>query len=259
MEPDPEFTVKVTLTGDGTGRLAWDEQVVDVQALERGISLAADDAILGHDLRRLTVEIPANDVAARIALHRAGFRQEGRLREAIRTAGDEFLDVLVYARLASDVVYGPQGFSAVMDSVLPTKRVIAHALFTNTRGDVLLLETNYKADWELPGGVVDPGESPRVGCEREIHEELGLSISLGQPALVDWMPPYLGWSDAVEFLFVAGVIDDATAAELSVVDGELRALHWVSPDDVAQHVTPLSARRIATLLAGGTGYTEAGR
>lgn len=253
-----EFRVAVSLAGDGTGKLSWSEQVVDVTALEKGISLAADDAILGHDLRRLTVEIPATDTAAQVALHRAGFRREGRLREALSTSDGAFVDVLIYARLATDVVYGPVGFSSVMDSILPTKRVIGHALCTNPAGEVLLLETNYKEDWELPGGVVEPGEPPRLGAEREILEELGIVVELGEPALVDWMPPYLGWSDAVEFLWRIPPFDETVAGQLQASDAELKALHWVHPDDVPLHVTELSARRIAKLLAGETGYTEAG-
>ncbi|NLE97749.1 MAG: NUDIX domain-containing protein [Propionibacterium sp.] len=253
-----QFRVDVTAVGDGTGKLSWKEQSVDVATLQRGISLAADDALIGKNLRRLTVEIPADDVPARIALHRAGFRQEGRLRAAIATPAGDFRDVLVYSRLASDVVYGQVGFSSVMNSVLPTKRVIAHALFTNPAGEVLLLETNYKPDWELPGGVVDPGESPRVGAEREILEELGIRIELGQPALVDWMPPYLGWSDAIEFLYFGGALAAGVTDQLRVQDRELRAVRWVAPDDVPGVVTDLSARRIAKLLNGETGHTEAG-
>jgi 8-oxo-dGTP diphosphatase len=253
-----EFRVNVSIGTDGTGRLSWSEQTVDVVTLERGISLAADDAMLGKNVRRLTVEIPETDRPARVALHRAGFRQEGRLREAMATPGGGFADVLVYSRLATDVVYGPVGFSSVMDSVLPTKRVIAHALFTNVIGQVLLLETNYKVDWELPGGVVEPGESPRVGARREIEEELGIVVELGQPALVDWMPPYLGWSDAIEFIYHGGALPQAVADSIRVDERELRAAHWVDPHHVAEYVTELSARRIGKLLAGETGHTEAG-
>lgn len=252
-----QFKVNVQVGQDGIGKLTWQSQRVDVSALQRGISLASDDAILAHDCRRLTAEIPADDRPARIALQRAGFRLEGRMRDAMRRPDGELADVLLYARLASDVVYGAQGFTAVMNSVLPTKRVIAHALFRDAEGRVLLLETVYKDDWELPGGVVEPAETPRDGARREIAEEIGILVELGQPTLVDWMPPYLGWSDAIEFIFDGGTIE--RVEDLQVGDGEIRAIHWVEPEDVAQHVTELSARRIARILAQDPGYTEAGR
>lgn len=47
-----DFRVQVDIAG-GVGQLRWEEQVVDAATLERAVSLAADDAILAHDLRRL--------------------------------------------------------------------------------------------------------------------------------------------------------------------------------------------------------------
>ena len=252
-----DFQVSVDISG-GVGTLRWAEQEVDVETLQRAISLASDDAILAHNLRRLQVELPEWDTAARVALHRAGFRLEGRLRSAIEPEPGVFRDILVYSRLAVDTVYGPHGFSGVLNSILPTKRLIAHALFLDEQGRVLLLETSYKEDWELPGGVVEPGESPRVGGERECLEELGIEVAFGQPLIIDWMPPYLGWSDAVEFIFDGGVLDEATAASLGTDDREIQAIHWVQPDDVPQHVTELSARRIQLMLDGYRGVTEDG-
>ncbi len=251
-----EFKVRVEI-GGGVGQLKWDEQVVDAETLQRAVSLASDDAIIAHELRRLECHVPATDRAAISALHRCGFRREGRLRAAVEV-NNRFVDVLVYARLAVDVVYGPHGFSGVMDSVLPTKRVIAHVLFRNDEGNILLVETTYKDDWELPGGVVNPGEPPRVGAQREVFEEIGLECALGQPMLVDWMPPHLGWGDAIEFIYDAGVLPQPIAGALRARDPELRDVHWVDPDDLAQHVTDLSQRRIQLLLTGVGGVPDNG-
>lgn len=253
-----EFSVTIDVSGD-VARLRWQEQRVDPETLQKAVALAAEDAFTAHHVRRLQVDLPANDMAARRALQRTGFRMEGRLRSAQRVSNGDLVDVLIYARLVADHVMGPEGFSGVMDSVLATKRMIGHAVFRDRLGRVLLTETRYKDDWELPGGIVEPGESPRAGAEREVLEEVGLVVTFGNASLIDWMPPYLGWSDAIEFIFDGGVLEDDVASGLRATDlQELAAVHWVAPEDLDVHVTPLSARRIRLLLSGFTGMTEDG-
>lgn len=250
-----QFQVKVSLT-DGVGVLEWAGRV-DQATLNKAISLAADDALLGRGAHRLEVQIPIWDKMAIRALHEARFRREGRRRNAIKSPDGSWSDVYLYSRLAIDQVYGPNGFSGVMNSVLPTHRVIGHVLFRDEQQRVLLVETTYKQDWELPGGVVERGETPRQGAEREVLEETGLVVRLDQPLVVDWMPPYLGWDDAIEFIFDGGVLDDQTVASLQLPKYEIAAFHWVSEPELDAHVTELSARRIRRLLAGAAGvYTE---
>jgi 8-oxo-dGTP diphosphatase len=41
------------------------------------------------------------------------------------------------------------------------------------RDGVVLVLSCYRKVWELPGGLVDPGESPRRAAERELAEEAG--------------------------------------------------------------------------------------
>jgi 8-oxo-dGTP diphosphatase len=250
-----QFQVKVSLA-DGVGVLEWAGRV-DQATLDKAVSLAADDALLARGAHRLEVQIPVWDTMAIRALHGARFRREGRRRNALKDPDGAWTDVYIYARLAIDQVYGPNGFSGVMNSVLPTHRVIGHVLFRDIHDRVLLVETTYKDDWELPGGVAEAGETPRQAAQREVLEETGLVVQLNQPLVVDWMPPYLGWDDALEFIFDGGILDEASAAALRLPAHEIAAFHWVTEPELDDRVTELSARRIRRLLAGAPGvYTE---
>ncbi|MEU0244025.1 NUDIX domain-containing protein [Streptomyces sp. NPDC006235] len=48
------------------------------------------------------------------------------------------------------------------------------ALVALCRGDrVLMVFDRFRQGWELPGGLIEPGESPRQGAVRELLEEAG--------------------------------------------------------------------------------------
>ena len=208
------------------------------------------------------MSLPASDTVARRAVQRAGFRLEGVRREAVADADGSFGDVVLYARLASDLVYGPGGFTGVMNSVLPRKRLIAHALITDPWDRVCLLETTFKPDWELPGGIVNPAESPWAGAVREIDEELSLNVGVGRVLVVDWLAPYLGWEDAVELIFDGGVLTQDQIDAIVPDPGEIRAVHWLAPDKAADKMAPFARGRmlaaVACRVGGGTQYLERG-
>ena len=84
----------------------------------------------------------------------------------------------MFARLAGRLAdhASPRGFRALLNSFLPRKRAIAQMLVRDTEGRVLLCRLTYKQDWDLPGGVVEVGESPHLAVAREVEEELGLEI-----------------------------------------------------------------------------------
>lgn len=260
-----EFHIQVEIADGDVGLLRWQEDGLTLEVLSEAVSLAADDAILAHELRRVEARVLSTDAVARRALQRAGFRREGIVRQGRALDDGSFGDVMLYARLASDQVYGPGGFSGVMNSVLPTKRLISHVLFTDEQDRILLLETTYKTDLELPGGVVEPLESPRDGGAREVSEEIGLLVNLGSPALVDWMPPWLGWADALEFIYDGGVLDETARGILRLDPGEIRDAHWLGVDELDGRVSELSARRLRLIMEhrgsadGITLFTENGR
>ncbi|MFI9006254.1 NUDIX domain-containing protein [Actinosynnema sp. NPDC053489] len=132
------------------------------------------------------------------------------------------------------------------------------ALFLDARGRVLLVEPTYKDHWEIPGGAVEPGETPREACAREVLEELGLAVEPGPLLVADWAPA--GGQDRVLFVFDGGSLAEDAAIRLPA--DELRAHRYVEPADVPDLVIPRLARRVAAALRarerGVTLYLEHG-
>lgn len=243
------------------GILTW-EPTDDRAGLERGLAKAVQEGFGVAQLHRLSAKVDPSDAVGRRALHRQGFRLEGRLRGAVPHPDQTFGDAVLYARLADDTTQGRDGFTAVMNTVTPRKRLIAHALVTDAAGNVLLCATSFKPDWELPGGIVEPFESPVTGLRREMAEEMGWAPTVHGPLVVDWLRPYLGWEDAVELVFATEPVAEAERG-LATPDGvEILALHWVPPAVLDAHMTPFGAARarsaLRALAEGTTLYTEGG-
>jgi 8-oxo-dGTP pyrophosphatase MutT (NUDIX family) len=156
---------------------------------------------------------------------------------------------------------GRIAFNRLLNDRLPTKRAIAQGLLRNERGEVLLCELTYKKDWDLPGGVLDPRESPRECVEREIAEELDIDVRAMSLLAVNWLPPYRGWDDAILFLFDLGSVESAKTKRMSLLKREIREVHWVAVEDLDEHVAPYTAAMVREVLdapsgAGATVYLE---
>lgn len=57
---------------------------------------------------------------------------------------------------------------------------------------------------EIPGGVAEHDESPLDACRREIREELGFELAIGDLLVVDWVPAHGVWFDGLMFIFDGG-------------------------------------------------------
>ena len=63
---------------------------------------------------------------------------------------------------------------------LPTHIVAAGAIVLNEQGEVLLVKDDRRNIWTFPGGIVEEGESLLDGVKREVLEETGIEIEVGE-------------------------------------------------------------------------------
>jgi 8-oxo-dGTP diphosphatase len=128
---------------------------------------------------------------------------------------------------------------------LPTMYGAAAALISSPSDEVLLVKPNYRELWSLPGGVLENGEPPHIGCAREVREELGISVPVGPLLAVDWIPP-----DGprprpmVAFVFDGGVLADPSAVVLQ--QEELDDFRFVPPAELTEYLPPHVAVRVAS-------------
>jgi 8-oxo-dGTP diphosphatase len=136
---------------------------------------------------------------------------------------------------------------------LPTMNGAAAALITDPSDRVLLVKPNYRDHWSLPGGILEHGEPPHVGCAREVAEETGLHVTVGPLLVVDWAPPNGERPRPfVYFVFYGG--ETPADTEITLQEEELDDCTFVAAAQFSHYLPPfLEARYCAALHARTTG------
>jgi len=116
------------------------------------------------------------------------------------------------------------------------------ALIRDDRGRVLLAHRTYSREepWAFPGGWLEHGDDAiECGLERELLEETGLRVRVGQITAVE----RAGF--AVVLLMQTELLDPVAAFRASA---EVNELAWVEPAEVGQ-LSRVNARLLRRVLA----------
>ncbi|GAB3734918.1 NUDIX hydrolase [Amycolatopsis oliviviridis] len=141
---------------------------------------------------------------------------------------------------------------------LARTRGAAGAVQLDGAGRVLLVRPGYKPVWDLPGGVIESGESPMAACVREVREELGFTPVLERLVGVVWFPPRPRRAASNLFVF-AGRMPETALAAIVPDPGEIAEFGFFPVSDLPE-VEPHTERRVRSCvegyLGGGTVYYE---
>jgi 8-oxo-dGTP diphosphatase len=134
--------------------------------------------------------------------------------------------------------------------------VAAGVLIRDDAGRVLLVKPTYKDGWDIPGGYVEPGESPAAAAVREMAEELGLHRIAGRLLVVDWAPhPTEG--DKLLFVFNGGSLAEADLTRLKLQASEIAEVQLFPASELEQQMPARLSRRLhLALAAAATGRIE---
>lgn len=126
------------------------------------------------------------------------------------------------------------------------------AVIEDEHGRVLLCRrppgTHMAGLWEFPGGKREEGEDLGQALVRELHEELGISVEVGDPIT---FAVHRELELEILLLFYAAKIVNGRPVPL-----EGQEVLWVDPRDLGRYTTPPADLRIVEILQH-RGHTKA--
>ena len=136
------------------------------------------------------------------------------------------------------------------------------ALILNQLGELLIVKPTYRDHWLVPGGAIEDDESPRHACEREIREEIGLSLSITRLLCLDYRSRDGNKSENIQFIFDGGVLTEEQIQQILLPLDELSEYIFVPYLEALRLLSSTLAQRITYALPAREGgqivYLEEG-
>lgn len=111
------------------------------------------------------------------------------------------------------------------------KQLVVTAAIIEKDGQILLAqrtpERHMGLKWEFPGGKLEWGEEPRAGLQREIREELGIGITVGDVVEV------VSHTYEDRHIVLIGYRCQYASGELQKLD--VHDLRWVRPEELMSY------------------------
>jgi 8-oxo-dGTP pyrophosphatase MutT (NUDIX family) len=142
----------------------------------------------------------------------------------------------------------------MIDGVI--ERRVAIVFLVDPEGRVLMQHRDARANvspnqWALPGGKIEPGESPEAAGRREVLEETGLVVDRVEPFWTGTRPSVSNPDGLVEVHAFYAPID---ARQEDVVLGEGQAMVFLAPDQALALDLGVTAKVVLPLFLASPQY-----
>ncbi|WP_353962372.1 NUDIX hydrolase [Streptomyces sp. NBC_01443] len=112
----------------------------------------------------------------------------------------------------------------------------AAAIVRDEQGRVLIVNPVYKERWNLPGGHLEEGELPTAAARREVREEIGLDLEIGDLLVIAWVTRAEG--SHVFYVFDGPQLSPEQQQAITLQESEIGEIRFCRPEDISPSMIP---------------------